>query len=110
MHNAFCCLLHVYPHPSPSNFLLHSGKGYNSNYFLSKFVFSQSSPTLFQKEQGCKPAYPMETHPKLYSWSQYNLDIKQVICTVLLLLSEVPVTQGQAEAGAKPSHSAGGQL
>lgn len=113
MHNASCCLLHVPPHSSPSNFLLRSGKGYSRNYFLSKlgFFFPQSSPTLSSRTSGAaNQPTPMETHPKLYPWSQYNFDMKQVICAALLLLSEVPVTQGQAEAGAKPSHSAGGQL
>lgn len=53
---------------------------------------------------------PMETHPKLYSRGRYDLVLKRVICAALLLLSEEPITQGQAEAGAKPSHSVGVQL
>lgn len=107
----FCCLLHASPHPSPSNFPLHSGKEYNSAYFLSKFVFSQSSPTLSSRMSwAANQPTPMETRPRLYSWGRYDLDMKRVICAALLLLSEVPITRGQAEAGAKPSHSVGVQL
>lgn len=44
---------------------------------------------------------PVETHLKLRSWGRYDLAMKRDIRAALLLLSEVPISQGQAEAGAK---------
>lgn len=44
----------------------------------------------------------METHPKLCSRSCCEQDERRDVCTALLLLSEAPITQGQAEAGANP--------
>lgn len=80
-------------------------------FFKQFFFFPQLSPTVSSgMSWAANQPTPVETHPKLHSWGRCDWDMKQVVCAAPLLLSEVPITQGQAEARGKPSHSVGVQL
>lgn len=105
MHNAFllppACLSP--PLPSQLSFLLGEGT-YNSDHFLRKhyLCFPEAVPRCPPGQLGCKAPSLMETHPMLCSRSCCKQDERRDVCTALLLLSEAPITQGQAEAGANP--------
>lgn len=107
MHYAFLLLPAYLPPTFPSTLAMNT----IPIIFLSNFFFSQSSPTVSSRMSwAANQPTRMENHPKLRAWGQYDWDMKQVVCAALPLLSEVPITQGQAQAGGKPSHSVGVQL
>lgn len=108
-----CRLLHARsPHTLSSP--LCSGKEYNSNHFLSNFrvlffffIFPKAVPHCLPGQTGCQTPSPMATHGELHSRSRCEGEEQRAVCAALPLLSEVPITQGQAEARAKPARSVG---
>lgn len=78
-----------------------------SGLFVCLFFFPKAVPHCLPGQPGCQTPSPMATHGELHSRSRCEGEEQRAVCAALPLLSEVPITQGQAEARAKPARSVG---